>query len=113
MMPRLALVVTLLALVASASRMFVFREGATSAERRLPAPIKAAAGASYARLPLSFEPNQGQADGAVKFLARGNGYRLSLLPDGATLALHGGNSTSKREPANVMRLKLVDANPAP
>lgn len=112
-MPRLVLVLTLLTLVASASGMFVFREDATAADRRSSAPNISAAGASYAKLPLSFEPNQGQADGAVKFLARGNGYRLSLLPDGAMLALQGGNSTSEREPANVMRLKLVGANPSP
>ncbi len=62
-----------------------------------------------ARLPLSFEANQGQADPTVKFLARGAGYRLALSPDGAALALHGGGGVS----ADVLRMKWRRANPAP
>ncbi|MHB8655808.1 MAG: hypothetical protein ACYDA9_18245, partial [Terriglobia bacterium] len=34
--------------------------------------------AQYARLPMSFERNQGQTDHRVKFLARGDGYGLFL-----------------------------------
>ncbi len=32
--------------------------------------------ARYGQLPLSFEANQGQTDGQVQFLARGQGYTL-------------------------------------
>ena len=32
--------------------------------------------AAYGKRPLSFEANQGQTDGDVKFLARGSGYAL-------------------------------------
>src|SRR5688500_9984647 len=32
----------------------------------------------YGVLPLHFEPNQGQTDHSVKFLARGDGYSLFL-----------------------------------
>ena len=32
----------------------------------------------YGKLPISFEPNSGQADEQVKFLARGDGYSLFL-----------------------------------
>ena len=32
----------------------------------------------YAKLPLSFEPNLGQANSDAKFLARGDGYSLFL-----------------------------------
>src|SRR5262249_33666652 len=39
----------------------------------------------YGKLPLSFEANQGQVDGRVKFLSRGPGYQLFLLPDKAVL----------------------------
>jgi hypothetical protein len=42
---------------------------------------------SYGRLPLSFEPNQGQTDSQVKFLSRGPGYSLFLTGDEAVLAL--------------------------
>ncbi len=36
---------------------------------------------------LAFEPNVGQADPAVRYLARGAGYTLFLTDDGATLVL--------------------------
>ena len=34
--------------------------------------------AQYAGLPMRFEPNVGQSDPRVRFLARGNGYTLFL-----------------------------------
>jgi len=43
--------------------------------------------ASFGKLPLSFEANQGQADGQVKFLAHGHGYALFLTGDEAVLEL--------------------------
>src|SRR5437660_3053938 len=48
-----------------------------------PAQIRAA----FGHLPMSFEPNQGQSDSRVKFLARGNGYGLYLTPTEAALTL--------------------------
>src|SRR4029077_562261 len=42
---------------------------------------------NYGKLPLSFEVNQGQTDGQVKFLARGQGYTLFLTSQEAVLAL--------------------------
>jgi uncharacterized repeat protein (TIGR01451 family) len=47
----------------------------------------------YGRLPLSFEANQGQSDPRVKFLSRGPGYQLFLLPDEAVLTLRGRLNT--------------------
>jgi hypothetical protein len=44
-------------------------------------------GASLAALPLMFEPNVGQADPAVRYLAHGSGYALALTETGATLNL--------------------------
>jgi len=41
----------------------------------------------YGKLPLSFELNQGQSDGSVRFLSRGNGYTLFLTPKGAVMAV--------------------------
>ena len=48
-----------------------------------------------AELPLNFEPNVGQADPQVKFLARGNGYRVSLAADEAVLLLKKTASAPK------------------
>jgi len=42
---------------------------------------------SYGKLPLSFEPNQGQTDSRVRFLSRGSGYALFLTANEAVLAL--------------------------
>lgn len=48
------------------------------------APVAATA---YARLPLSFEPNVGQAPPSVRYLARGDGYTVDLTAQGAALQL--------------------------
>ncbi|HKO96289.1 MAG TPA: SBBP repeat-containing protein [Pyrinomonadaceae bacterium] len=42
---------------------------------------------AYGALPLSFELNQGQTDGQVKFLARSSGYLLFLTPTEVVMAL--------------------------
>jgi len=54
-------------------------------------------------LPLSFEANQGQADPAAQFLARGNGYTLALTPRDAVFARLGASQP--------VRIELVDASP--
>ncbi len=43
--------------------------------------------ADYGKLPLSFEANEGQTDGKVKFLSRGHGYSLFLTGNDAVIAL--------------------------
>ena len=58
--------------------------------------------AHYGGRQLSFEPNRGQADARVNFLARGRGYSLSLLPTEAAFALSersAGNSVSNKAAA--------------
>src|SRR5690349_10548697 len=50
--------------------------------------------ASYARLPLSFEVNQGQSNKQVKFLSHGRGYTLFLTPTEAVLALEKSQSSA-------------------
>ena len=57
------------------------------------------------QIPLTFEPNQGQTDRQVKFLARGAGYGLFLTPSQAVLTLGG------RLKGDVVRMLLVGANP--
>src|SRR5215813_11730427 len=51
--------------------------------------------AQYGDLPLSFELNRGQADGTVKFLARGAGYNIFLTPTEAALVLSGSSTLTE------------------
>ena len=46
------------------------------------------------RIPLAFEPNQGQTDERVKFLSRGKGYTLFLTGDEAVLSLKKPSAVS-------------------
>jgi len=86
------------------------------------------------RMPLSFELNRGQTDQHVKFMARGLGYTLFLTGDGAVLSLRSqesevrsenpkgrlsvtrggeqGTRGSRPRTAEVVRVKVVGANPA-
>jgi hypothetical protein len=59
------------------------------------------AGNSYGKLPLSFEPNQGQTAAQVKFLARVPGYTLYVTSTEAVFAGRDGS---------VERMKLLGAN---
>jgi hypothetical protein len=52
---------------------------------------KAGIAESYGKLPVNFEPNIGQVDGPVDFLARGNGYSLFLSGNEALLRLNPRN----------------------
>ena len=51
------------------------------------APLALKIDAGYSGRQLSFEPNRGQADAQVNFLARGSGYSLALQPTRAIFAL--------------------------
>jgi hypothetical protein len=64
--------------------------------------------AQYGRLKMSFEPNVGQTDSAVKFLSRGPGYSLFLTGRGAVLRLRKGFSGSRPQ-AITMELAGSDA----
>jgi hypothetical protein len=69
----------------------------------------AEARAAFGRLPMSFEQNQGQSDGSVKFLARGNGYGLYLTSGEAALVF-GGHQSGKAE-TSAVEMKFAGANP--
>ena len=60
---------------------------------------------SYSKIPLSFEPNHGQAYKNVKFTSRGNGYSLALAPTTFTLA-------QSRPSVSVVQATLLGANAA-
>ena len=66
--------------------------------------------AAFARLPMSFEPNQGQADNRVKFLARGNGYVVYFTPSETVLALPQHAQPGLRQVAVQMRLAGANQN---
>ena len=64
-----------------------------------------------AGLPLSFEPNLGQADPSVEFLSRGRGYTLFLTKDQAILAMQESGARSK-EPGEEGRPSSVARGPS-
>jgi len=96
--------------------------GGTPVRAEVESPSRWAA--LYARLPLSFEVNQGQTDQQVKFLSRGSGYMLFLTGNEAVLALRKSGArgqqsakTQNRSADNggrttdaVLRMRLVGAN---
>jgi uncharacterized repeat protein (TIGR01451 family) len=59
------------------------------------------------QLPLIFEPNQGQADADVRFLAQGHGYSLFL---DATSAIFTTQSPMHERTGQVVRMKLMRSN---
>jgi hypothetical protein len=72
-----------------------------------PAATPVAAQALYARAPLSFEANVGQAEAQTQFIARGAGYGIALSGGSAELTL-GVDGQAK-----TVRLELQGALPAP
>src|SRR5215471_10311831 len=50
---------------------------------------------SYGKLPLRFEPNQGQSDPRVRYLSRGPGYALYLTDTHAEIALRRDGKQSQ------------------
>ncbi|HMD96674.1 MAG TPA: hypothetical protein VKM93_04995, partial [Terriglobia bacterium] len=52
---------------------------------------------SFGKLPLSFEPNHGQAAKDVRFVSRGRGYSLAMGPSEAVLSLRGASQKAKVE----------------
>ena len=51
---------------------------------------------NFGRLPLTFEANQGQASGQVKFLSRGKGYTALLTAGGMVLNLRTSRIESSK-----------------
>ena len=61
--------------------------------------------AAYAKLPLTFEANNGQTDSQVRYLARGSGYTIFLTEKDAVIKLQ-----DRQGDGVVLRLKVADAN---
>ncbi len=62
--------------------------------------------ASFAALPLAFEANEGQTDPQVKYMARGNGYKLYLTQGDAVLSLVSRSSSTDSVPKQMMERRL-------
>ena len=63
---------------------------------------------AYGRLPLAFEPNRGQSDRRVRFLAHAGDATLFVTEDEALLSLGRANGKP-----SLVRTKLVGASPTP
>src|ERR1035437_7769994 len=54
------------------------------------AVLTSAAAFTHGKLPVAFEPNRGQAETQIQYIAHGNGYTLALRADRAELLGRGG-----------------------
>jgi uncharacterized protein (TIGR03437 family) len=88
-------------LVPSLGLIFIAACSAQSAARLQQSQLSTA----YTRLPMSFEPSGGPADSRTNFVARGEGYALSLSPTGGTLSFSGTKPSR-------MTMTLIGANPS-
>ena len=100
----------LLVLLVLGAALLLRRDIATPHSPNLPASSTQIQ-ASLARLPISFEPNQGQGDSAAKFVAHGRGYGLYLTPSEAVLTLPEGSNNHLRQAA--VEMQLTGANQQP
>ncbi|MET0624645.1 MAG: SBBP repeat-containing protein [Pyrinomonadaceae bacterium] len=132
----LALTLVLSFVAGSLGLAFVsnFRHAPSRPDARAASPAPTQTLETYGRIPLSFEANVGQADGAVDFLARGAGYALFLKSSEATLVLSRrqagaaqkrsgedapvasrdamASAADAREESKVLRMTLVGADAA-
>jgi len=83
---------------------------AASALRRTSAD--ASAGVYSVSGPLAFERNEGQSATGADFITRGRGYTLLLQATQATFLLAPDNTSSRREDATALTIKIDGANAA-
>jgi hypothetical protein len=104
-----AAIVTVLAIVGG---FFLLKHDVSSVARDKSARIvSVGAESTLVRLPLSFEPNQGQSDSQVKFLARGSGYGLYLTQAEAVLAFPAAKAAAKGSSArSAVSMQFSGAN---
>ena len=72
------------------------------------ASTKAQRAENFGRVPLSFEPNQGQAGAGVQFLAHGSGYTLLLSHEKVTLELKRQPGTASPSSTNATQSDTVN-----
>ncbi len=100
---RLRSLVLLVLLVVGAA-LLLKRDATTPHSSNFRTSISPQIKASLARLPISFEPNQGQSATPVKFLAHGQGYGLYLTPSEAVLSFPQRSQSGLRQVAVEMQL---------
>ena len=76
--------------------------------------------ASYAKLPLHFEANEGQTDSKVRFLSRGTGYTVFLTDNEAAFVFDAhkdwpwkSSDRTPRDTPSIVSMKLVGASSNP
>jgi hypothetical protein len=69
-------------------------------------PAEATVRADYGKIRLAFEPNRGQAESQTSYLARGNGFLLSIEPDGSRLTMADRGKSAE------IRCRLLGSNRA-
>src|SRR4051812_13566364 len=84
-------------------------EGAPATPSRSPSRLE-----TYGQLPLSFEPNRGQAPADARFVAYGAGSRLLVTPSGATLELSraAGREQAPETVTATLQMRIEGADPA-
>jgi hypothetical protein len=102
----LAVLVLMFAAIARVTAAPPPAKASTGAAQAAAKTSTAAAQQKMAKLPLVFEPNVGQTDSQVQFLAHSMGYSVFLT--GANRAVFGIPSNGKSE--DVLSLNLVGAN---
>ena len=111
-----ALLVTATVLLGINPRQYAQKAGAQASASPISASLhssrraKPDARALLGQLPMIFEPNQGQADPSVKFLAHGAGFSLFLDENGALLDVQTGRASGAGRSERLVRMKLVGAN---
>lgn len=90
-------------------------EGRTAPIVAAPAPELAqrSPATGYGVLPMSFEPNVGQTDSQVKFLARGNGYALHLTGREAILSVTAGPRRDSRPSSSRISISWIGGSDSP
>ena len=78
----------------------------------MPVPANGQAGEPLGT-PIGFEPNQGQADDAVKFMARGPGYTLYLTHEGVTFSFERPEFRPGSQSRQSLAVKFVGTNSHP
>ena len=66
--------------------------------------------ANFGKIPMHFEPNQGQMDDEVKFLSRGSGYTLFLTSNEAVLSLRKHEIENRESKPKLRTEEIVSEN---
>jgi len=81
--------------------------GSRAKERAFAANPHPADGSSSLDLPLTFEPNRGQSEKGVQFVARGPGYTLYLNGDGSSFHFSSAAARATNRKRSPLFMKLV------